>query len=90
MQAHHFIHEAAALNLEYKPCVHLQHVKTPDGLDRVWVRVSQVGKVGEVMLTDEKLCSLPARCRVSHVVQHIEVTVWPASDLYAHNTSESV
>ncbi len=37
-----------------------QNVKTAYGLDRVWVRVSQVGKVGEVMLAYEKLCSLPA------------------------------
>jgi len=37
-----------------------QNVETAYGLDRIWVGVSQVGKVGEVMLAYEEVCSLPA------------------------------
>jgi len=46
--------------LEDKAIFIWQNVKTAYCLDRVWVRVSQVGKVGEVMLAYEEVCSLPA------------------------------
>jgi len=60
LQAYHFVHEPAALNLEDKAMLIWQNVKTANCLDRVWVRVSQIGKVGEVMLAYEEVCSLPA------------------------------
>jgi len=60
LQVYHFVHKPTALNLEDKAMFIWQNVKTAYCLDRVWVRVSQVGKVGEVMLAYEEVCSLPA------------------------------
>lgn len=62
---YHFVQKPVALDLEDKAMFIWQNVKTAYGLDRVWVRVPQVGKVGEVMLAYEEVCSLPARAQHS-------------------------
>ena len=58
--AHHFVHKAAALDLEHETGAFWQNVEMPNGLDWVRVGVSLVGKMGEVVLTNKQLCCLPA------------------------------